>query len=91
MEVPLLPLVLLALFAAYSVAFVYLAWFKPDLFRKLRQLRGPVRKMLHRGSDTPWQEEEFGCGLWGTRLVGPVVAALAIALLIAMLVYILRQ
>lgn len=85
METPMLMMAFLVICLFLSATYVYLAWFKPDRFRKLWQPPESMKKLLGRNFGFLWRGGQSDYALWGTRLIGPLVTAIVLALLIAML------
>jgi len=78
---------LLVMGLLWSSAYTYLAWFKPDRLRTLRQPPKFTRRFLGNWFEFFRQESESDYALWVARLVGPLVTALILVLLIAMFLY----
>ena len=88
MEFPLsLMGLLLVIGLLWSSAYTYLAWFKPDRLRTLRQPPKSIRRLLGNYFEFLCQESESDYALWVARLVGPLVTALILVLLIAMFLH----
>ena len=85
MDVPelFLGLLLVALLLLVSV-YIYLAWFGPDRFRTLMLPPEWLQKLLGKSLRFLWSEGESEYVLWNVRFLGPLVAAILLAFLIAM-------